>query len=111
MPTQPRFVTHRLIDALKVSPVVFLNGARQSGKSTLVQSISAQIGGKNLPAEYITFDSPTNMAAASAAPVEQEALLFNRIFRRPVPGQEVFQATACAEGSAQGAEIAGTVER
>jgi len=70
MPTQPRFVTHRLIDALKVSPVVFLNGARQSGKSTLVQSISAQIGGKNLPAEYITFDSPTNMAAASAAPVE-----------------------------------------
>jgi len=64
----PRHIKPRIIDALKVSPVVFLNGARQTGKSTLVQSISEQIGRNDLPATYVTFDRPTVMAAATAAP-------------------------------------------
>ena len=34
-----RFITTKIFDALKVSPVVFLNGARQAGKSTLVQNL------------------------------------------------------------------------
>ena len=68
MSNLPRHIKPRIIDALKVSPIVFLNGARQTGKSTLVQGISEQIGRNNEPATYVTFDRPTLMAAASAAP-------------------------------------------
>lgn len=64
----PRHIKPRIIDALKVSPIVFLNGARQTGKSTLVQGISEQIGRNDQPATYVTFDRPTVMAAATAAP-------------------------------------------
>lgn len=68
MKTLPRFITKRVLDALKVSPVVFLNGARQSGKSTLVQNNLDRIGTKEKPATYVSFDRPTQMAAAAAAP-------------------------------------------
>lgn len=68
MKTLARKITPVILDALKVSPVVFLNGARQSGKSTLVQSIAGDIGRKGSPASYVTFDRPTQMAAAAAAP-------------------------------------------
>lgn len=64
----PRHIELRILDALKVSPIVFLNGARQTGKSTLVQGIAGQIGQNDEPATYITFDRPTVMAAASAEP-------------------------------------------
>lgn len=37
MSVHPRKIIPRLFDNLKVSPIVFLNGPRQSGKSTLVQ--------------------------------------------------------------------------
>lgn len=67
MNTIPRKITNNILDALKVSPVVFLNGPRQAGKSTLVQGLSEEIG-KGGPAEYVTFDRPTQMAAAAAAP-------------------------------------------
>ena len=59
-----RHARHRLLEALNVSPVVFLNGPRQAGKSTLVQSIAQ----KDYPAEYVTFDSTTQMAAAANSP-------------------------------------------
>ncbi|MCA6481291.1 MAG: hypothetical protein IM557_11935, partial [Chitinophagaceae bacterium] len=39
MPWIPRFISTRLTTAMKGSPVVFLNGARQSGKSTLVRQL------------------------------------------------------------------------
>ncbi|MVT39875.1 AAA family ATPase [Chitinophaga oryziterrae] len=68
MKTLPRHITPRLLQALNVSPVVFLNGARQSGKSTLVQNLREQIGRNNDPAAYVSFDRPTQMAAASSAP-------------------------------------------
>ncbi|MHB1921075.1 MAG: AAA family ATPase [Chitinophagaceae bacterium] len=75
MKTIPRYLTSRLLDALKVSPVVFLNGARQSGKSTLVQSLADQIGlDKDHPATYVSLDRATQMDAAAAAP---EAFLKN----------------------------------
>jgi predicted AAA+ superfamily ATPase len=38
MKTTPRKLTDNLLFALKNHPVVFLNGPRQAGKSTLVQS-------------------------------------------------------------------------
>ena len=68
MKTIPRFITKKLADALKVSPVVFLNGARQSGKSTLVQSSTKEIWPDSSNIAYVTFDRPTQMAAAAAAP-------------------------------------------
>ena len=64
----PRHITERLKDALKASPVVYLNGARQTGKSTLAKTLAPQIGKNDHPAEYLTFDRPTLMAAASSAP-------------------------------------------
>jgi predicted AAA+ superfamily ATPase len=47
-------------DALSDSPVVLLNGARQSGKTTLVQALS-QAGH---PAPYITLDDAGFLSAA-----------------------------------------------
>tara|TARA_Y100000590_G_scaffold458061_2_gene611994 strand:- start:412 stop:1620 length:1209 start_codon:yes stop_codon:yes gene_type:complete len=52
------------LDLLNTSPVVFLNGPRQAGKSTLVQKISE----KDFPAEYVTFDHTSQMAAAAHSP-------------------------------------------
>ena len=59
-----RHIKNKLIKALKVSPIVFLNGPRQAGKSTLVQAIAK----KEYLAEYVTFDSTTQMVAATNAP-------------------------------------------
>ncbi len=59
-----RHIQNKLLKALGGSPVVFLNGPRQAGKSTLVQRISKE----DFPAEYVTFDSTTQMAAAANAP-------------------------------------------
>ena len=59
-----RHIRHRLLNALEVSPVVFLNGPRQAGKSTLVQDIAE----KEYPADYVTFDNMTQMIAATNAP-------------------------------------------
>lgn len=59
-----RNIRKKLLKALEISPVVFLNGPRQAGKSTLVQNIAK----KDFPAEYVTFDSTTQMAAAAHAP-------------------------------------------
>ena len=63
-----RHITPRLLKALATSPVVFINGARQSGKSTLVQNLLRELGTKTAPAVYVSFDSPTQMAAAAADP-------------------------------------------
>jgi uncharacterized protein len=46
------------------TPVTLLNGARQTGKSTLVQGLSAY----GHQARYITLDNATDLAAASADP-------------------------------------------
>ena len=67
----PRQLSKDVLFALKNHPVVFLNGPRQAGKSTLVQ----QLAETNYPAEYITFDNATQMSAASVAP---EAFLTRR---------------------------------
>ncbi len=59
-----RHATRRLLDALSDTPVVHLQGARQTGKSTLVQSIAA--GPK--PRTYLTLDRAAVRAAAQADP-------------------------------------------
>jgi predicted AAA+ superfamily ATPase len=63
-----RHITARIKEALKVSPIVFLNGARQTGKSTLVQAVARDIGTDEHPVNYVTLDRPTFLASASSAP-------------------------------------------
>lgn len=64
MKRTPRKLSDNVLFALKNHPVVFLNGPRQAGKSTLVQSFAAE----DFSAEYVTFDNTTQMAAAASSP-------------------------------------------
>ncbi len=59
-----RNLTPRLLEALADTPAVLVNGARQTGKSTLVQD--AEVVGKQR--HYLTFDDPGVLAAAKADP-------------------------------------------
>jgi predicted AAA+ superfamily ATPase len=59
-----RRLSENILFALKHNPVVFINGPRQAGKSTLVRHLST----KDYPADYVSFDNATQMAAASAFP-------------------------------------------
>ncbi|MEX2336896.1 MAG: AAA family ATPase [Fulvivirga sp.] len=63
-----RNITPQILTALSISPVVFLNGVRQAGKSTLAQSIRDKVGTTQNPAAYVSFDKPTQMAAAASSP-------------------------------------------
>lgn len=59
-----RHLMPALQDALSDSPVVFLNGARQTGKSTLVQELAAD----RHPARYVTLDDAGTLGAAKYDP-------------------------------------------
>ena len=60
----PRYLAPSIVDALHDTPVVYLQGARQTGKSTLVQAIAREHGF----ADYLTLDTATVMAAAASDP-------------------------------------------
>ncbi|HBO45571.1 MAG TPA: hypothetical protein DD670_16905 [Planctomycetaceae bacterium] len=60
----PRHLTPRIVDALRDTPVVYLQGARQTGKSTLVKAIAAEHGF----ADYLTLDSAAVLSAAESDP-------------------------------------------
>jgi hypothetical protein len=55
-----RHIIDRLLDGLADTPAVLVNGARQTGKSTLVQS--AELAEQSR--QYLTFDDPGILAAA-----------------------------------------------
>ena len=59
-----RHISLLLVDALADTPVVLLNGARQTGKSTLAQSLSATNAYR-----YLTLDDHVVLAAAKNDPV------------------------------------------
>lgn len=59
-----RLLKTRLVQALSDTPVVFLQGPRQSGKSTLARSLIRP----SYPAEYLTLDDAAVLAAASRDP-------------------------------------------
>ncbi len=59
-----RRLTDRLLEALADTPAVLVNGARQTGKSTLVQW--ANLAGQSR--QYLTFDDPGIVAAAKRDP-------------------------------------------
>ncbi len=60
-----RNITPHVLEALSDRPVVLVNGARQTGKTTLVQSLAAQ----GHPATYLSLDEAPTLAAASHDPV------------------------------------------
>ncbi len=60
----PRRLADRVLHALDANPVVFVNGPRQSGKSTLVRVLSRD----SFPAEYVTLDNASQMSAAASSP-------------------------------------------
>lgn len=59
-----RHLLGRLLDALADTPAVLVNGARQTGKSTLVQSADLAAQAR----QYLTFDDPGILAAAKGDP-------------------------------------------
>ncbi|MES2091435.1 MAG: ATP-binding protein [Pseudomonadota bacterium] len=59
----PRHVQKKLTEALQDTPVVLLNGARQTGKSTLAKQHAKQDGMR-----YYTLDDATTLAAARQDP-------------------------------------------
>ena len=59
-----RHITPQVVAALADTPVVFVQGPRQSGKTTLVQSL----GEHGHPAEYRTLDDAAVLAAARSDP-------------------------------------------
>lgn len=61
----PRYITRPLLAALADTPVVMVVGARQTGKSTLAQSLAV---GQH-PAAYLTLDEATVLSSAQADPV------------------------------------------
>jgi predicted AAA+ superfamily ATPase len=59
-----RHITEHLLQALSDTPAVLVNGARQSGKSTVVQSAELTKPGR----QYLTFDDPGVLGAAKRDP-------------------------------------------
>lgn len=59
-----RFAERQLTEALADSPSVLIHGPRQSGKTTLAQSV-----GKRAAYSYVTFDDAVTREVASADPV------------------------------------------
>jgi len=58
-----RLIEKKLLAALADTRVVLLNGARQTGKSTLVQLVATQRGGR-----YLTLDDPATAGLARSDP-------------------------------------------
>ncbi len=61
-----RYVATPITEALKDTPVILINGARQTGKSTLCRQLVSEgvFDGQNMP-----MDDPTTLAAALADPL------------------------------------------
>lgn len=78
-----RLITDSLLEALSDSPVVLILGARQTGKTTLVQAIAE---GPH-PAAYVTLDDAGFLSAARSDPVD-----FLAGFEGPVVIDEVQSA-------------------
>jgi predicted AAA+ superfamily ATPase len=84
-----RFISDAVLWALADRPVVFLQGARQTGKSTLVQTLAAA----DHPARYLTFDDHDVLGAARADPAGFIAGLGERVVLDEVQrAPEIFRA-------------------
>lgn len=84
VPMIRRHVETRVRDALADTPVVLINGARQTGKTTLVQAIADQAG-----ARFFTLDDATTMGLVGGDPAG-----FVRNLTGPVVLDEIQKAPA-----------------
>jgi len=90
----PRHIASLLADALSDTPVVLINGARQSGKSTLVQMLTTPA---ETPRRYLTLDDAAVLNAAKSDPAGfinglQGAVTLDEVQRAP----ELFLAIKAA---------------
>ncbi|MFQ5627973.1 MAG: ATP-binding protein [bacterium] len=74
-----RNITSDILEALQSSPVILINGARQTGKSTLVQHLAKQHG-----FQYVTLDNYSVMDA-----VKQDPVGYLNAFKQPLIVDEV----------------------
>ena len=63
-----RNIAPEVISALQDTPVVLINGARQTGKTTLVKSLAAALTDDPGVTGYVTLDDASQLAAAEADP-------------------------------------------
>jgi len=77
------------MEALSDTPVVFLRGARQTGKTTLVRQLAEESGNSENPRQYISLDSATALAGALDDPTG-----FLRGLKKPVIIDEAQRASA-----------------
>ncbi len=77
-----RTIEHAIHSAMSDTPVVLLNGARQTGKTTLARAMAEKTG-----AEYFTLDDAATLALAASDPVG-----FIRNLQGPVVLDEIQKA-------------------
>lgn len=80
-----RHITTSIVDALDDTPVILINGARQTGKSTLCKQLVEQ---GVFTGQVITFDDAATLAAAQADPLgflesQPKHLIIDEIQRVP----------------------------
>lgn len=83
-----RTIHTRLMEALSDTPVVFLRGARQTGKTTLVKQLAEAPAGEG-SRQYISLDSATALAGALEDPTG-----FLQGLKKPVVIDEAQRASA-----------------
>lgn len=79
-----RNITQEIVEALEDSPVLFLRGARQVGKSTLVKNLLSDA----YKAKYVTLDNATSLALAADDPTafiagQPKPLIIDEVQRVP----------------------------
>jgi hypothetical protein len=89
----PRGLARAVAEALADRPVVLVNGARQTGKTTLARHLAATVH----PARYVTLDDASVLAAAHGDPAGfvsglQEPVILDEVQRVP----ELFPAIKAA---------------
>lgn len=77
------------MEALADTPVVFLRGARQTGKTTLVKQLAEESAGEEQSRQYISLDSATALAGALDDPTG-----FLQGLKKPVIIDEAQRASA-----------------
>lgn len=84
-----RTIFTQLTEALADTPVVFLRGARQTGKTTLVKQLAEEAAGEENSRQYISLDSATALAGALDDPTG-----FLQGLKKPVIIDEAQRASA-----------------
>uniref|UniRef100_I2Q4F0 Putative ATPase (AAA+ superfamily) n=1 Tax=Desulfovibrio sp. U5L TaxID=596152 RepID=I2Q4F0_9BACT len=84
-----RTIFTQLMEALADTPVIFLRGARQTGKTTLVKQLAEEAAGEENSRQYISLDSATALAGALDDPTG-----FLQGLKKPVIIDEAQRASA-----------------